>query len=112
MVDVFAWGSVIASMAILILQIGVSIAVINFFRKNRQLKASLWSTMVAPLLALVGMVAVLVLVIQNIGTLSGSDSPIIQFIPWFVFGCAVLGIVWAQLIRMINPEKFTKLKNN
>lgn len=110
MVDVFAWGSVIASMAILILQIGVSIAVINFFRKNRQLKASLWSTMVAPLLALVGMVVVLVLVIQNIGTLSGSNSPLIQFIPWFVFGCAVLGIVWAQLIRMMNPEKFTKLK--
>lgn len=110
MVDVFAWGSVIASMAILILQIGVSIAVINFFRKNRHLKASLWSTMIAPLLALVGMVTVLVLVIQNIGTLSGSDSPIIQLIPWFVFGCAVFGIVWAQLIRVINPEKFKKLK--
>lgn len=110
MVDVFAWGSVIASMAILILQIGVSIAVINFFRKNKQLKAPLWSTLIAPLLALIGMAIVLVLVIQNLGTLSGSESPLIQIIPWFVFGCAIFGVIWAQLIHMVNPEKFKKLK--
>ncbi|MFW1754878.1 APC family permease [Acinetobacter wanghuae] len=110
MVDVFAWGSVIASMAILILQIGVSIAVITFFRKNKQLKAPLWSTLIAPLLALIGMAIVLVLVIQNLGTLSGSESPLIQIIPWFVFGCAIFGVIWAQLIHMVNPEKFKKLK--
>lgn len=110
MVDVFSWGSVIASMAILILQIGVSIAVISFFRKNKHLNAPLWSTLFAPLLAVVGMATVLVLVIQNIGTLSGSESPLIQIIPWFVFGCALFGIIWAQLIQIVNPEKFKKLR--
>lgn len=110
MLDVFGWGSVIASMSILILQIGVSIAVISFFRKNKQLKASIWSTFISPLLAVIGMITVLILVIQNIGTLSGSDSPVIQLIPWFVFGCAILGIIWAQLIQINNPEKFKKLK--
>jgi len=110
MVDVFAWGSVIASMAILILQIGVSVAVIIFFRKNKQLNASLWSGTIAPFLALVGMSCVLVLVVQNIKTLSGSESPIIQLVPWFVFGIVFLGIIWAQIIQIIQPEKFKQLK--
>lgn len=110
MMGVFAWGSVIASMSILILQIGVSFAVINFFRKNRHLKAPLWSTIVAPLVSIVGMSAILILVMQNLGTLSGVESPIIQLVPWVVFGCAIFGILWAQLIQIMNPEKFVKLK--
>lgn len=110
MVDVFAWGSVIASMAILILQIGVSIAVIVFFRKNKNLKVSRWNKSIAPFLALIGMSTVLVLVMQNIKTLSGSDSPVIQMVPWLVFGVVILGIIWAQLIQMMQPEKFKQLK--
>lgn len=110
MMGIFAWGSVIASMSILILQIGVSIAVINFFRKNKQLKAPLWSTLLAPLVAIVGMSTILVLVLQNLSTLSGIDSPIIQLVPWFVFGCAIFGVVWAQMIQVVNPAKFVKLK--
>ena len=110
MMGVFAWGSVIASMAILILQIGVCIAVINFFRKNKKLKASFWSTLIAPLIAILGMSAILVLVIQNLDTLSGIESPIIKLLPWFVFGCAIFGMLWAQAIQLFNPEKFKKLK--
>lgn len=110
MMGVFAWGSVIASMSILVLQIGVSVAVVNFFRKNKQLKAPLWSTLLAPLVAIAGMSTILVLVLQNLGTLSGIDSPIIQLVPWFVFGCAIFGVIWAQMIQVLNPAKFVKLK--
>lgn len=110
MMGVFAWGSVIASMSILVLQIGVSVAVVNFFRKNKQLKAPLWNTLLAPLVAIVGMSTILILVLQNLGTLSGIDSPIIQLVPWFVFGCAIFGVIWAQMIQVLNPAKFVKLK--
>lgn len=110
MVDIFAWGSVIASMAILVLQIGVSIAVINYFRKHKSAKVSVWSRFIAPFLSIIGMISVLILVLQNIQTLSGSDSPVIQMVPWVVFGCVAFGFVWAQLMKLKNPEKFNVLK--
>ncbi|WOE32417.1 MULTISPECIES: APC family permease [unclassified Acinetobacter] len=110
MVDVFAWGSVIASMSILVLQIGVSVAVMIFFRKNSHLPVSLWNGTIAPFLALIGMSCVLVLVVQNIKTLSGSESPVIQLVPWFVFAVVFVGIFWAQMIQMVQPQKFKQLK--
>lgn len=110
MVDVFAAGSVLASMSILVLQIGVSIAVINFFRKNRKLKCSKWDSVITPSISVLGMVYVLVLVIQNIKVLSGSESSVIGYLPWIVFTVVVLGIVFARVIKYRNPTRYEFLK--
>ena len=107
MVEVFAWGSALASMAILVLQVGVSLAVINFFRTHKNIKVSLWSGFIAPAISAIGMVYILVLVIKNIETLSGSHAVIVQYLPWLVLFCTASGAIMAQLIKSKNPSKTT-----
>lgn len=73
MTDVFSWASALGSMAILLLQCGVSIAVVAYFLKNKTLQASLWSHLIAPVLFGAGMFATLILVINNLDVMSGSS---------------------------------------
>ena len=109
MVDVFAWGSVIGSIAILVLQIGVSFAVIRFFRKNKQLKISIWSRLIAPLVSAVGMIYILVLVVENINVLSGSTSEFVKLLPILVFGFILSGALSAQILKLKNPRRYASL---
>lgn len=109
MADVFSWASVLGSMSILLLQLGVSLAVIVFFLKNRNYQASLWSRMIAPLLAAFGMLLTLITVISNVDVLSGSSSPLIRLLPYLLFGFALTGFFGAQLLRKVNPERYSRI---
>ncbi|MCD9672813.1 MULTISPECIES: APC family permease [Klebsiella] len=91
MVNIFAWGSAIATMAILLLQAGVSMAVIAFFYRSSLPVKNRWSCFVAPFLSAISMLTALLMVIKNIGFLSGSSSGYVFIIPGLVFGVAVVG---------------------
>lgn len=91
MMHIFAMGSAIATMAILLLQVGVSLAVIRFFRRRAQLPVSAWSRFWAPALSTAAMLAALIIVTRNLDILSGSSSGVVSLIPWLVFGMATMG---------------------
>ena len=99
MVDIFAWGSAMATMAILLLQAGVSAAAIAFFYRLGTLKARLWSHGIAPLIATLSMLTALAMVIQNLDLLSGSSSRTIFIIPWLVLGIAAIGYLIALRVH-------------
>ena len=90
MVHIFAIGSAVATLCILILQLSVSAAVILFFRRidnNENPFTVFW----APLLSMVCMSVTIILVVNNLQSLSGSDSSVVKMIPWFIAGCALMG---------------------
>lgn len=90
MVHIFAIGSAVATLCILILQLGVSAAVILFFRRvenNENPFTVFW----APLLSMMCMSVTIILVVNNLQSLSGSDSSVVKMIPWFIAGCALMG---------------------
>jgi amino acid transporter len=90
MVHIFAIGSAVATLCILILQLGVSAAVVLFFRRmdnNENQFTVFW----APLLSMVCMSVTIILVVNNLQSLSGSDSSVVKLIPWFIAGCALMG---------------------
>lgn len=90
MVHIFAIGSAVATLCILILQLGVSTAVVLFFRRmdnNENQFTVFW----APLLSMVCMSVTIILVVNNLQSLSGSDSSVVKMIPWFIAGCALMG---------------------
>lgn len=91
MVHIFAFGSAIATLSILVLQTGVSIAVIMFFRQTENHNYSVWQVFWAPLAALIAMSATIILAVNNLQLISGSDSKMVQFIPWFIALCAGAG---------------------
>lgn len=99
MVDIFAWGSAIATMAILLLQAGVSAAVVAWFYRLGTLNTRPWSHGIAPAIATVSMLTALAMVIQNLDLLSGTSSRTIFVIPWLVFGMAAAGYVLALRVH-------------
>ncbi|HAU5563514.1 TPA: APC family permease [Serratia fonticola] len=90
MVHIFAIGSAVATLCILILQLGVSAAVVLFFRRIDH-DENQFTVFWAPLLSMVCMSVTIILVVNNLQSLSGSDSSVVKMIPWFIAGCAVLG---------------------
>ncbi|KAA8732366.1 APC family permease [Acinetobacter qingfengensis] len=109
MTDVFAWSSLLGSMTVLILQIGVSIAAIRFFQRNHHLPVSLWSRMIAPFLATLGMLFVLFNVLENIKVLSGSSSSIILILPFFIILCFAVAVLTSQYLKRKDPSLYAKL---
>ncbi|WP_313679453.1 APC family permease [Pantoea vagans] len=90
MVHIFAIGSAVATLCILILQLGVSAAVVLFFRRVKT-DDSRFTVFWAPLLSMLCMAITIILVVNNLQSLSGSDSSLVKWIPWFIAGCALAG---------------------
>jgi amino acid transporter len=90
MIHIFAIGSAVATLCILILQLGVSASVVLFFQRldsNHSRFTVFW----APLLSMLCMAITIILVVNNLQSLSGSDSSAVKWIPWFIVGCALAG---------------------
>ena len=109
MVDIFTWGSTIATMSILVLQILVSSAVINYFQNNTHLQQSPWKVLWIPILASIGMLIALWIVMSNLHEISGLTSNWVYLIPALVFGSAIFGYVYAIILKKLRPAIFTKL---
>jgi Amino acid transporters len=90
MVHIFAIGSAVATLCILVLQLGVSAAVVLFFRRVKT-DDSRFTVFWAPLLSMVCMTITIILVVNNLQSLSGSDSSVVKWIPWLIAGCALAG---------------------
>lgn len=107
--DIFTWGSAITTMAILLLQTMVSIAVIVYFKKKTDLKLPQWKVFYAPLLSALIMALFVIIVVVNLDILSGVRSKLIYLIPIFVFGTAIGGFVYSLIIKKLNPCVYNNL---
>ena len=109
LIDIFTWGSAITTMAILLLQIFVSIAVISFFNKRPELNLPKWKILYAPIVASILMGIVLYLVTMNLDVMSGIKSKVIYLVPFLVFGSAICGYLYALLLGKWFPKFQEKL---
>jgi amino acid transporter len=105
---VFAWSSAVAVLGILSIQILVSVAIIAWFSREPH-GLGLWTRVVAPLVALAGLVLVLGIVILNLPLLAGTDSAIIWSFPWLVAATAAAGAVYAIVLRTRKPALYAAL---
>lgn len=90
MAHIFSIGSAVATLCILFLQLGVSAAVVLFFRRLDS-HDSRFTVFWAPLLSMICMAITIILVVNNLQSLSGSDSSMVKWIPWFIVGCVLAG---------------------
>jgi amino acid transporter len=70
-VNMFAWFSGLAVVGIALVEALVCVAVIAYFRRTRE-DTRIWHTLLAPLLALIGLVVGLYLLISRFGLLAGT----------------------------------------
>ncbi|WP_448808370.1 APC family permease [Agromyces bauzanensis] len=114
---VFTWFSGVATLAIAILMAITSVAVIVYFSRKRRGVASLWHTVIAPALGLVGLVASAVIItayfpmlvgdvdaegVPTFGALSLSLIAVILLVP-------VAGYVQALVLRRRDPKAYERI---
>lgn len=93
---IFSFGSAIATLCILLLQSGVSLSVILFFRNNPLRGESKASTWYIPALSLATMAATVLLVLGNFNMIIGNDSKLVDIIPVLIFLIIPLGCIYSR----------------
>ncbi|MFM9133914.1 MAG: APC family permease, partial [bacterium] len=71
--NMFYWFSAVAVIAIVVVEILVSIAVIAYFRKTKE-DTRVWHTMIAPILAVIGLVLGLYLLMSRFAIFAGTAA--------------------------------------
>jgi hypothetical protein len=85
----------------------VSVSVISFFRR-REHDEPVWRHTVAPALAAVSLLVVLVLILWNFDVLLGAagDSPLRWILPGILLLAAVAGLIRGSVLRSRKPEVY------
>lgn len=105
---VFSYMSALAVIGILSVQALVCIAIVMFFRKDAR-GHGVWTTTIAPLLALAGLLGALVLLISNLEMLAGTSNIVVNSFPVLVVLVGLAGVAFALKIRKANPERYASL---
>jgi amino acid transporter len=103
--------AILGTMAILIVQAVCSFAVLAYFRKNHPESRHWFRTLTAPLVGGVAMLAVVALLVSNMGAAAGSESGslVLKATPWLVALVAALGIGYAQYLKRRDPARYQLL---
>ena len=116
--NLFYWTSTVAVLAITLVEILVSIAVIAYFRKNGG--ANLWQSVIAPALATLGMALAMYLIIARFNLLAGTVAdgvdptlPESAFalspLGWFLVALPFIFFVGGLVSGIINTKENSSL---
>lgn len=110
-VNVYGLLALIGTAMILIVQTITSIAVISYFWVKKTHKGNPLWTLVAPIIGAAGMLYALWLLWDNRNFAAGlaADSLVFQFMPYYVGGILVIGIVYALYVRMAKPNLYKEI---
>jgi amino acid transporter len=114
--NLFNWFSGLAVVAIVLIEMLVCVAVIAYFRANRG-EENIFQTMIAPILALIGLVLGEYLLMSRFGLLAGTpaegvdptvtpwaQSPIGWVLILLPFALLIVGFLVSSTRRTVNPE--------
>lgn len=100
----FPWGAGVAVLALLVLYVLCSIAVIVYFQKHDP-QASLFKTRVMPVIASIALLGLLTLVVVNFGALIGSFGPISIGLLFLVPIAFIAGVISTFVFGMSGPNE-------
>ncbi len=105
---VFSYMSALTVIGILSVQALVCVAIILFFRKDKRGHGA-WQTVIAPTLALLGLIGALLLVVSNLELLAGASNIVVDSFPVLVALTGIGGIVFALRIKKSDPARYEAL---
>jgi amino acid transporter len=110
LVYVFAWLTTIGGLGVLILMWLCSAAVVAFFSRSKRGENSL-RAYVAPGLAFLLLTVVLIATVIGFGDLLQvpKNSPFQWVIPPLYVGVALIGVIWALIMRVTRPEVYAAI---
>jgi hypothetical protein len=92
----------LGTLGIVTLQAAAAIAVVVFFRRRRDKR--LWTTLFAPTVGAIGLVAACVLIVHNYTALTGTNSAVINNLPWLLLAGALAATAYALWLRRARPR--------
>jgi len=103
----FFWLGTTGGFGILVLLLGTSLSVLNFFYRNHR-GESIWSRVLAPILATAGLGYVMYYVIKGFANLLGVDAhdPIRWIMPGLYLAVAIIGVLWALTLKGSKPDVY------
>ncbi|MEX1653539.1 APC family permease [Streptomyces pseudovenezuelae] len=103
--------AILGTMAILVVQAVCSFAVLAYFRTHHPESRHWFRTLVAPLVGGVAMLAVVGLLVSNMGAAAGTESGslVLRATPWLVAAVAALGVGYAQYLKRRAPQRYLLL---
>lgn len=105
--EVYTWLSGSATLGLVLLMALTSVAVIAFFSR-RSSEAGVFTRVIAPALAAIGLGAVSLLVIQNLALLVGSVAAAVS-VSTLIAASFAAGLIVAAVMRSRRPGKFAAL---
>ena len=104
----YARASGIGTFAVLLLLFAASIAVFAYFRRHPS-ELSPLKTVVAPMVASIGIGVVAVLAVLNYSELLGGSGLVTSFFLVFTFALFATGMVVAKVLRSSRPEVYQRI---
>jgi amino acid transporter len=111
-VYLFFWWTVLGGLGVLLLMVVTSVAVVVFFaQKSRREGVGTWSRLVAPILATITLGYALWISVDQINVLLGTDpqSKWNVVLPLSFAGFAVVGMLWAAIIKARSSEAYAAI---
>jgi amino acid transporter len=110
----FTWLTNLGALGVLLLMAVTSFSVVAYFRREPRAEVSQWQSTVAPGIAGVALLVVLVLGVLNFNVLitSATDAPtdtMTIVLPVILFGGGILGLVVGALLKRHKPEVFARV---
>lgn len=107
LLELGTWLPIFCTLAVIVVQLLVSIAVIGYFNHiGRQGTSDVLKTLVAPLIGAAAQVVLIALLLNNLTFLAGSDVLVVRLIPVYVVVVAVSGFVYALWLRSHQPRRY------
>jgi amino acid transporter len=110
----FTWLTNLGALGVLLLMATTSFAVVGYFRRNPDAGVSGWAGRIAPALAGVALLVVLVLGVLNFNVLitSATDAPTDKMtiiLPVILFGAGAIGLLLGAWLKSAKPETFARI---
>lgn len=104
-VHLFFWGGTTGGLGVLALTATTAVAIVVYFLRHPD-QDTVWRRLIAPILAALALITVLVLALVNFDVLLGVDpsSPLRWGIPSAYLVIAVLGVIWALVLNLHRPD--------
>jgi amino acid transporter len=99
------WVNTPGVLGLVLLQALVAVSAVVFFRRH-QTSEGIWRTLIAPVLATIGMIASMYLMVTNITLFTGASDTVNRVIELTVPATVVIGLAWAGWLRRFRPAVY------
>ncbi|BBX07406.1 APC family permease [Mycolicibacterium aichiense] len=104
----FTWATGIGTIGVILSQLVAAIAIFVFFRKSDVDKRK-WNTLVAPILAIIGLGGFFALTLDSLDILLGAQGGMAVLMLSLVFVALGGGMLYGLYLRLAAPERYDRL---